>query len=206
MAEVPETIRGWWRIVETRQWVNDGLDILGPALISFTGYADRLRMHCLLAYVNVRPTKTGVSFTWEGAWEYDQMSGTGSARVGKDGRLKGTIRIKDGGQQHVHGGEGRGAGRADPVSALVPGQVAAAVVTGWPRNRGRPRTSVNVVRRRRDQGRLAKMLCRRPTDRCLPCLSPVRGSGARLLDAQPSESRLMLEYPAPVCDGSEEAS
>lgn len=96
MTEIPETIRGWWRIVDTSQRVNDGIDILGPALISITGHADRLRIHCLLAYVNVRPTKIGVSFTWEGAWEYDQMSGTGSARVGKDGRLKGTIRIKDG--------------------------------------------------------------------------------------------------------------
>ena len=96
MTDLSEEIRGWWRIVETSQWVDDGLDILGPALISFTGYADRLRMHCLLAYVNVRQTKTGVSFTWEGAWEYDPMTGSGNARLGKDGRLKGKIRIKDG--------------------------------------------------------------------------------------------------------------
>ena len=94
--EIPEELYGWWRIVETSQWVDDGLDILGPALISLTGYADRLRMHCLLAHVNVRPTKTGVSFTWEGAWEYDQMSGSGSARLGKDGRVRGQIRIKNG--------------------------------------------------------------------------------------------------------------
>jgi hypothetical protein len=53
-------------------------------------------MHCLLAYVNARPTKTGVSFGWEGAWEYDPMSGTGTARIGKDGRLRGKFRIKDG--------------------------------------------------------------------------------------------------------------
>jgi hypothetical protein len=53
-------------------------------------------MHCLLAYVNCKPTKTGVSFTWEGAWEYDQMSGTGRVTLGKDGRLKGTFRIKAG--------------------------------------------------------------------------------------------------------------
>ena len=53
-------------------------------------------MHCLLAHVNVRPTKTGASFIWEGAWEYDQMSGTGSAKLGKDGRLRGRIKIKDG--------------------------------------------------------------------------------------------------------------
>ncbi|MGA3125029.1 MAG: hypothetical protein ABSF69_30180 [Polyangiaceae bacterium] len=53
-------------------------------------------MHCLLAYVNCRPTKAGVSFTWEGAWEFDQLSGTGSVTLGKDGRLKGRIKIKDG--------------------------------------------------------------------------------------------------------------
>lgn len=86
---------GWWRIVDTSQWVNDGLDGLGPALISITGSGDRLRMHCLLAYVNVKPTKTGASFTWEGAWEYDQMSGTGSVRLGKDGKLRGRIKINN---------------------------------------------------------------------------------------------------------------
>jgi hypothetical protein len=53
-------------------------------------------MHCLLAYVNCKSTKTGVSFTWEGAWEYDQMSGSGRVTLGKDGRLKGSFRIKDG--------------------------------------------------------------------------------------------------------------
>jgi hypothetical protein len=94
--ELHADLHGWWRITETSQWVNDGLDDLGPALISITGYGDRLRMHCLLAYVNLKPTKTGASFTWEGAWEYDQMSGTGSVKLGKDGRLRGRIKIKDG--------------------------------------------------------------------------------------------------------------
>jgi hypothetical protein len=94
--EVPEDIYGWWWTTETSQWVNDGLDDLGPALISITGHGDRLRMHCLLAYVNVRPTRTGASFTWEGAWEYDQMNGTGSVRLSKDRKLHGRIKIKDG--------------------------------------------------------------------------------------------------------------
>src|SRR6266545_1219084 len=94
--ELPAGLRGWWRITETSQWVNDSLDDLGPALISITGYGDRLRMHCLLAYVNVRPTKTGASFNWEGAWEYDQMRGTGSVKLGKDGKLHGRIQIKGG--------------------------------------------------------------------------------------------------------------
>ncbi len=89
-------LAGWWRITETSQWVNDYLDDLGPALISITGHGDRLRMQCLLACVNVRPTKTGASFTWEGAWEYDQMSGTGSVKLGKDGRLHGRFKIKNG--------------------------------------------------------------------------------------------------------------
>ncbi len=39
---------GWWRIIETSQWADDDLDILGPALLSLTGDGERLRMHCLL--------------------------------------------------------------------------------------------------------------------------------------------------------------
>lgn len=95
---IPNEYHGWWRITKTGTWVDDGLDDLGPALISLTGEADRLRMHCLLAHVYAWPTKTGVSFRWEGAWEYDPVAGTGSVRLAKDGRLKGTIRIKDGDQ------------------------------------------------------------------------------------------------------------
>ncbi len=95
-SELHADLFGWWRITETSQWVKDGLDDLGPAMISITGHADRLRMHCLLAYVTVRSTKTGASFAWEGAWEYDQMSGTGSVKLGKDGRLHGRLKIKNG--------------------------------------------------------------------------------------------------------------
>ncbi len=94
--DIPPEVRGWWRIVDTETWVNDGLDLLGPALLSLTGGEDRLRMHCLLAYVSARTTRTGVSFSWRGAWEYDPVSGTGSARLGKDGRLRGKIKIRNG--------------------------------------------------------------------------------------------------------------
>ena len=93
---MPAEIAGWWRIVETSQWSSDSLDLLGPALLSLTGYDDRLRMHALLAYVNAKPTKTGMAFTWEGAWEYDQVSGSGTVTLGRDGRLKGRIKIKGG--------------------------------------------------------------------------------------------------------------
>jgi hypothetical protein len=94
--EIPSEFRGWWRIVETSQWDDQFLDDLGPALLSLTGRADRLRIHCLLAYVAPKPTKTGVSFTWEGAWEFDQVSGAGSVKLAKDGRLHGRIKIEDG--------------------------------------------------------------------------------------------------------------
>jgi hypothetical protein len=53
-------------------------------------------MHCLLAYVNWRPTKAGASFTWEGAWEYDPLRGTGSVKLDKDGKLRGRIQIGKG--------------------------------------------------------------------------------------------------------------
>jgi hypothetical protein len=95
MTCIPGELEGWWRIVETSQWSSKRVDMLGPALLSITGEDDRLRMHCLLAYVNVRPTKAGVSFSWEGAWEFDQVSGTGTARLGRDGRLLGKLKIKD---------------------------------------------------------------------------------------------------------------
>ena len=94
--DIPQEYYGWWRIVETSQWDNDDIDIIGTAMISLTGYGDRLRMFVLLAHVNCKPTKTGVSFTWQGAWEYDPVTGTGSVRLRKDGRLAGSIRIKDG--------------------------------------------------------------------------------------------------------------
>ena len=93
---IPPEYFGWWRIIETSQWVDDELDILGPALISFTGQDDRLRMLCLLAYVDCVAAKTGVSFTWNGAWEYDQLSGTGKVELRKDGRLEGMIKIRGG--------------------------------------------------------------------------------------------------------------
>jgi hypothetical protein len=96
-TSIPSEYYGWWKIIETSQWGgSDELDIIGPALISFTGQDDRLRMLCLLAYVKCRTTKTGISFTWNGAWEYDQLSGTGRVTLGKDGRLKGTFKIKNG--------------------------------------------------------------------------------------------------------------
>ena len=87
---------GWWRIVDCELWDLKALELLGPALLSLTGEDDQLRMAAILAHVHLRPTKRGVSFSWEGASEFDPISGTGTASVDKEGRLKGRIRIKDG--------------------------------------------------------------------------------------------------------------
>ena len=94
--DIPFEYYGWWRIIETSQWNNDYIDTIGKALISITGDDDRLRMFVLLAYVDCKVTKAGVSFTWKGAWEYDPVSGTGSVKLRKDGRLSGRIKIKNG--------------------------------------------------------------------------------------------------------------
>ncbi len=94
--DIPSEYYGWWRIIETSQWDNNDIDIIGKALISITGDDDRLRMFVLLAYVNCKVTKTDVSFRWKGAWEYDPVSGTGSVKLRKDGRLSGRIKIKNG--------------------------------------------------------------------------------------------------------------
>jgi hypothetical protein len=94
--QIPREYHGWWRITETSTWPDDVLELIGPALLSLTGHGDRLRLCCLLAHVNCRRTKTGVSFTWKGAWEYDEVSGSGSVKLAKDGRLAGKISIKDG--------------------------------------------------------------------------------------------------------------
>ena len=129
MPEIPREYRGWWRIVETSQWVNDDLDTCGTALLSLTGHADRLRMFVLLAYVHCKPTKAGVSFTWEGAWEFDQVSGSGSVKLDADGRLKGEFKIKNGDDSAFIAERTAEPEEPIPIPAELPGQVEAPEVT-----------------------------------------------------------------------------
>ena len=94
--EIPTKYLGWWRIVETTQWLNEDLDAIGTALISITGDDDRLRMLYLLARIRCEPIAGGVSFVWQGAWEWDQLSGHGSLTMREDGKLNGTFQIDHG--------------------------------------------------------------------------------------------------------------
>lgn len=95
-SDLNPDLLGWWRITENEGFDDKSLDLLGPAVISITGKGDRLRMFALLAEVTWEPTKTGASFTWSGSWEYDPMSGTGSVKLAKDGKLAGRFKIKNG--------------------------------------------------------------------------------------------------------------
>lgn len=98
MIEIPAEYAGWWRITETPRWDARGLDQIGTALISITGRGDRLRMHCLLAYVTWQVNRASLSFAWHGAWEFDEMSGRGNVKLGRNGRLAGTLTIKNDGK------------------------------------------------------------------------------------------------------------
>ncbi len=72
-----------------------------------------------------------MSFTWEGAWEYDRMSGSGRVTLRKDGRLKG-LPYQRWRLEHVHRRADEGAIRADPASPELPLQVAKVMMTGYP--------------------------------------------------------------------------
>ena len=130
METISSDCAGWWRIIDTGTWGSRKIDVLGSALLSLTGRADRLRLFVLLAYVNVKFTKSGVSFTWEGAWEFDQVSGSGRAAVGRDGRLRGRIRIKKGAESTFVAERAEAPEVPIPDSAELPGQVARSMVMG----------------------------------------------------------------------------
>ena len=94
VIEIPSEYHGWWRIIETSQWDDSGLDVIGAALLSITGRVDRLRMHVLLAYVNWKVNTASLSFTWNGSWEFDEMSGTGSFDCSRTTRSTGSSRSR----------------------------------------------------------------------------------------------------------------
>lgn len=93
---IPDEYLGWWRIVETSLWGTRHLDLLGPAVFSITGSDDRWRMIALLAEVEWHASTSGLRFTLSGAWEFDPTSATGSVKLARDGRLKGTFKIRQG--------------------------------------------------------------------------------------------------------------
>jgi hypothetical protein len=111
---IPDEYRGWWRIIETSQWADDALDLLGPAMFSITGQGDRWRMLALLAHVDWHVSRGGLRFTLNGAWEFDPTSASGSVKLGRDGRISGTFKIKQGDSSTFI------AGRTSPPTSPIP--------------------------------------------------------------------------------------
>jgi hypothetical protein len=90
-------LKGRWRIIETKLWDKDYLDMMEPAYIAFDGKTGgEFAFGCVTGNLHCRPTSSGLSFTWEGNDEMDEASGDGWVKLQKDGSLKGEIRFQNG--------------------------------------------------------------------------------------------------------------
>jgi hypothetical protein len=90
-------LKGRWRIVETKLWDKDYLDMMEPAYIAFDGKTGgKFAFGCVTGNLHCRQTSSGISFTWEGNDEMDEASGDGWVKLRKDGSLKGEIRFHNG--------------------------------------------------------------------------------------------------------------
>lgn len=90
-------ILGRWRIIETDLWDKDYLDMLGPAHITFRadGHGS-FAFGAVTAGLQCHYASDGVSFTWVGSDEMDEVSGDGSADLTDDGTLDGEIVFHNG--------------------------------------------------------------------------------------------------------------
>lgn len=89
---VSTSLVGKWRIVETGAWSRDHLDLCGPAFLRIgVDGTGEMAFGTLTAALNGGFTASGIDFDWNGADEGDQVSGSGWANLGDDGRLEGEI-------------------------------------------------------------------------------------------------------------------
>jgi len=87
---------GWWRIVEMELWVQEDVDLVGPAFLELGG--DGIGSFAFLAvegqidFRNARRDgRVGVEFSWEGWDDSDRRSGRGWAVLAEDGSRCGRI-------------------------------------------------------------------------------------------------------------------
>ena len=93
----PSPILGRWRIIETDLWDKDYLDMLGPAHITFQANGTgEFAFGAVTASLQCYYASDGVSFTWTGSDEMDEVSGDGSADLTDDGTLDGEICFHNG--------------------------------------------------------------------------------------------------------------
>lgn len=93
----PASILGRWRIIETDLWDKDYLDMLEPAHITFQANGTgEFAFGAVSASLQCYYASDGVSFTWTGSDEMDEVSGDGSADLADDGTLEGEICFHNG--------------------------------------------------------------------------------------------------------------
>lgn len=93
----PSLILGRWQIIATDLWDKDYLDMLEPAHITFQANGTgEFAFGTVTATLQCYYASDGVSFTWIGSDEMDEVSGDGSADLTEDGTLEGEICFHNG--------------------------------------------------------------------------------------------------------------
>ena len=88
--KTPKAFLGTWRIVETKLWDTDALDLIAPAHITFN--EDGLGSFQVVAIqgeIDPRFYGRRVEFSWAGDDEGSEVNGRGWAQVSTDGKLRG---------------------------------------------------------------------------------------------------------------------
>jgi hypothetical protein len=80
---------GCWRIVEADLWDLDYLDLVAPASITIgaAGHGE-IAFGAMEAGLDLEYSPTMVFFTWVGFEEMDEVNGSGTAELLKDGSLE----------------------------------------------------------------------------------------------------------------------
>ena len=97
MPTTPKKFKGTWRIVETRMWDQEALDLVGPANISFDSNGlGSLAFIAITACIDCRFDGDEVEFSWMGDDEGDPICGRGRAEITDEGTMTGDLFIHQG--------------------------------------------------------------------------------------------------------------
>ncbi len=92
MSRLAEPFLGRWRIDHTNEYDQDYLDLVEPALIRFDrGGSGEFGFGAVTDQLDCRHDRSGVTFTWLGQDEMDDVSGRGHAEQRPDGTIAGHL-------------------------------------------------------------------------------------------------------------------
>jgi hypothetical protein len=96
-------LKGKWRIVETKLWDRNYLDLVEPAYIAVDGKGrGEFAFGALNATLDCAFTQSGIDFRWCGFDEMDEITGDGWAELEPDGSLTGEISFHNGDETTFH--------------------------------------------------------------------------------------------------------